>query len=425
MGKQKGQQTYGKKKAPEKQNSAGVQETFSDSFDKPAEKQYDFISEDVMPTPKDMVGRSKSRLVALVLCLAVFFGILASISYAVSNGVLEYIAKKNNEAERTPIQLGGGSVDSDQTEHAIITDISVLAETVEGAVVQVYTVTETGDGLFSDTLTSKEDYYGIVIADDGQNFYVLSDYDVLASSKSLVLKFGDVTTEGRIVGFNSTLNIAVIVVKYADYYMEDFSGVKILEFAAPGSVERGSAVMAVGAPNGIVGSIDYGIITSGNNFYPVSDLNVNVFTSNLHYYKDAAGVVVNMEGKICGILSDIYAEKAITSFVSTDNMTALIEYLANNSALLYTGAVCEDVTGEILRKAGCSNGIYVQKVESGSPADEAGLRSGDIITHFGDEPLYSVDEYTKCVYDAGYDGKISIRVKRNGTDKVITLTVAK
>lgn len=387
------------------------------------EEKYEFISEHVVRTPKEVVKGSKIRMVALVLCLAVFFGILASISYAISNGIFEYIAKKNNEEKREPIQLGSNSI---ETEHAIITDITQLAEKVQGAVVKVYSVSESSDGLFSETITSKEEYFGVVFADDGENYYVLTDYDSISTAKSLALVFeGGASTEGLLVGYNTALNIAVLVVKHADYYMEDFSQVTVLEFASAGSVQLGSAIMAIGAPNGIVGSIDYGIITSDDNSMPIADLDLNVSTTNLHYYAKSAGVVINMEGKICGIITDKFAENGVPSFMSTDNLINQIEYLANETFMLYTGVVCENVTAEVLDKAGCDNGIYVNKVEEGSPADNAGLRSGDMIITVNGNAVNTVEDYTSFMYEAGYEGKLELVIMRNGSEKNATITVDK
>lgn len=389
-------------------------------------KNYDFISESVVSTPKELIRGSKWRMVALVLCLAVFFGILASLSYALSNGVIDYIARKNSDAGRNPIDLGSVNNGQSVSNQAIVTDVSQLAEIARKSVVEISAVTETGGGIFSDMLTNSEEYSGIVIFDDGKNYYVLSEYASLASAGSLRLKFsGGASTEGRIVGYDTELDIAVILVKYEDYYMEDFSEVRTLEFAPQGSVVVGSPVMAIGAPNGIVGSIDYDIVTSEGNESSVADISLNICTTGMKYCDKSSGVVINMEGQICGIITDTYEEEGLFSFMSTDNMLPLVEQLANNASLLYTGAVCENIPEDVLKKAGCENGIYVNKVEEGSPADEAGMRSGDIIVSSDETVIKSVDDYTKLIYQAGYEGKLELHIKRNSSEKDITIVVEK
>lgn len=388
------------------------------------EKQYDFISEDIVPTPKAVVKGSKTRMVALVLCLAVFFGILASISYAISNGIFEYIATKNDESNREAISLGGGEGSSE--EPRVAADISELVNLADKAVVGIRTVTESDSGLYSDTLTSIEEYFGVVIYDDGTNYYILSEYDSIKSFPRLQVVFqGSSAAEGRIVGYDETLNLAVLVVNYGNYYMENFSGTEPLVFASAGSVVKGSAVVAVGAPNGIVGSIDYGIVTATGNMYPTADISLNICTANMNYYEKSAGVVLNMNGRICGIITDVYADNEVFSFISTDNLLPLIEQMANDISLLYTGAVCEDVPADVLENAGCENGIYVKKVEQGSPADTAGLRSGDIIVAAGSERIFSADDYTEEVYSLGYEGVLELTVMRNGTEKKISVIIGK
>lgn len=388
------------------------------------EKEYDFISEDVVTTPKQVVKGSKLRMVALVLCLAVFFGILASISYAISNGIWEYIARKNNEAGRKDISLT--DEDKTVTSHTIVTDVSELTDKVKGGVVNIRAIVESGDGLFSNPIISTEEYSGIVFADDGSNYYILTQYSSISEATELNVYFeGGAVTGGSIIGYDKTLDLAVLLVAHSSYYMQDFSKVRVLEFADEDSVVKGSAVLAIGAPNGIVGSIDYGIITSDNNPYPMADICLKLSTINIHYYEKAAGAVVNMEGKICGISTNVYSDREIPAFISTDNLRVLLEHLANEGELLYTGAVCENVTQDVLGAAGCENGIYVKKVEEGSPADKAGLRNGDIIISCNDKEIIEVDDYTTMIYETGFDEEIKLKVVRNGDNREIKLTIGK
>ncbi len=420
------------KTAEGKKENAEGKETVTDNGTEPFHKDegtenYQFLSEAVVPssTPGQVIRGSKVRLAALVLCLAVFFGILASLSYAVTNGIIDYIARKNSDSDRTPVHLGNDENTANQ-QQAIITDVSKLAESVKGAVVTVKALTESQGGVFSEMLTNSEEFGGVVISDDGSNYLVLTEYESIASASSLSLEFeGGASAEGRIVGYDSDINIAIILVEHKDYYMQDFSGVKVLEFAPAGSVVVGGAVLAIGAPNSIVGSIDYGIVTSTKNQYPLADMCLNVSTAGIRYVKDSSGVIINMEGKICGIISDYYAEKEIFSYISTDGLLPVIEQLANNASLLYTGAVCENIPADILKAAEFENGIYVQRVEEGSPADKAGLRSGDIIISSGDTQMISVQDYTDLIYESGYESKIKLKVKRNNTEKEITVEIGK
>lgn len=389
------------------------------------DQNYNFLSEDVFSGSKGKGKRSKAGTVALVLCLAVLFGLLASISYAVSNGVIEYIARKQEDASRKNVSISNSNdEDKDENENVILTDISRLAKSVEGSVVVVQTKVESSDGIFSGKLKSGNEYCGFVIGDDSNNFYIMTPYSLISEAAQLYVRFGeDAVIQARVVGQNQLLDLAILIVNYSSVFMEDLSNVKVLKFAQPGTVTVGTPVMAIGSPNGIIGSIDYGIITSEKNSSPLPDVNLNISTTNMHYYNNASGVIVNMNGEICGLITRIYSDIQVSTFISTDNIITQLEHMINKSFMLYTGAVCENVSAEVLENAGCTNGIYVNKVEEGSPADKAGLRSGDIIVSSGDTLIKTVDDYSALLYSVGYGSKFDLTVKRSGSDKTITITV--
>jgi C-terminal processing protease CtpA/Prc len=69
------------------------------------------------------------------------------------------------------------------------------------------------------------------------------------------------------------------------------------------------------------------------------------------------------------------------------------------------------------------NGVLINGVENGSPADEAGIEDGDVIVEFDGKKIESTDELRKLVADAGAGDEVTVKVVRDGQTKTLKLTI--
>ena len=73
-------------------------------------------------------------------------------------------------------------------------------------------------------------------------------------------------------------------------------------------------------------------------------------------------------------------------------------------------------------KVTVDSGIYVAKVEKGSPADIAGIRSGDIITKLANEKVGSMAKLRQVMYNLDVGNQVDIEIRRDG--RVFTKKIA-
>lgn len=178
--------------------------------------------------------------------------------------------------------------------------------------------------------------------------------------------------------------------------------------------------MAIGSPNGAHNSIDYGIVTSGGNYSGVADMRVEVMTSNMAYYKNGRGLVINANEEICGIILNQTKADAVFSFVNTTTINSWIEKMINEGSLPYAGIHIEELKEEDKTEA-ISKGVFVNSVELGSPAEKAGVRAGDIIVSADDIPITSVSEYTNALFAHKAKETFLVKVMRDGMERLATI----
>jgi S1-C subfamily serine protease len=78
-----------------------------------------------------------------------------------------------------------------------------------------------------------------------------------------------------------------------------------------------------------------------------------------------------------------------------------------------------------VRLSDADNGAQVVEVTSGSPADDAGLQQGDVITEVDGDEIASGDDLRRAVAAAEPGDKLELTVQRNGETKTVTATLGK
>jgi len=89
------------------------------------------------------------------------------------------------------------------------------------------------------------------------------------------------------------------------------------------------------------------------------------------------------------------------------------------------GMTLEEITPDLARRFGLveKSGLLVVQVENNSPAEEAGIRQGDVILELDQEPVKNLDEYTKRIQQYKKDDTILFLIKRRGTTLYLTLKI--
>ena len=277
---------------------------------------------------------------------------------------------------------------------------------------------------------------GFIYKQDINNYYLLTNYHVISGGDNVGVQF----TNGEefkvdIVGGD----------KYADIAVLKYSGSLQLQVAKIGSSEDmrvGDTVFAIGAPldsEVYSWSVTRGVLSGKDRLVEVSTSNSNTSDWIMRVMQtDAAINSGNSGGPLCNVNGDVIGVtnmKLVNSGVEGMGFAIPVEDAIKYADALVSG---EDVSRPYIgismvdannrtyaSKYGISprTGVIVESSGAGSPAEKAGLTTGDIIIGINDYEIVSVASlrYTLYKYKAG--DTITVKFIRNGSEKTTKLTL--
>jgi len=148
---------------------------------------------------------------------------------------------------------------------------------------------------------------------------------------------------------------------------------------------------------------------------------------------NSGGALVNASGQVIGINSSKFASEEIEGMgfaIPMATAEPILEELMNQETIAeedqaYLGIMGKDISGEYVEAYNLPEGIYVSQVSSGSPAEEAGIQSGYIITKINNKSVTTLAELqeklSKC--RAGDKGTVTVLISDNGSYEEKTLQV--
>jgi len=263
---------------------------------------------------------------------------------------------------------------------------------------------------------------GFVYDDKG---HILTNNHVVESAGKITVTFYDGTeAAATVVGADPQSDVAVIKVENTSY--------RPLPKGTSGKLRVGDLVMAVGSPFGLSQTVTTGIISATER----NDVHINEYESFLQ--TDAAinpgnsgGPLVDMNGQVVGVNSAIvtgsHGNDGVGFAIPIDMATQLADKLIKDGKVSRAriGIILEPLTPAMARQLGLdpkTRGVIVGQVLKDSPAEKAGLKTGDVITNFRGNTVQSVPTFRLSVAasDAGSPFELTyIREGKEHTTKVV------
>lgn len=378
----------------------------------------DIIKEEVIVNkPKKSSKKKNDSSVAVVLIFSIFLSFVCGAIGAylmVSNYTVESVVKNITTSE------------------LVETSISTSVDKVYGSTVVIVAYK---NGKLVSTGT------GFVYKKDNKNAYIMTNNHVIDDADSVKVEFNDKSEkiEAKILGGEVYSDIAVLTIDAKE------AG-DAVEIGKSEDIKLGDTVFTVGSPMGITykGTITKGIVSGKDRM-----VEVNLTGNTTDYYMkviqiDAAVNPGNSGGPLCDVSGNVIG--IISLKIVKDEVEGMGFAIPIEDALKYANAI-ED-GGEIARPYigismldlseeyylwqnritipdGVDEGIAILEVVSGSPADKAGLKKGDIIVKLGDADVGSLAEFRYELYRHDIGEKVSVTYYRNGKKDSTTITLGK
>ncbi|HUP60531.1 MAG TPA: trypsin-like peptidase domain-containing protein [Thermoanaerobaculia bacterium] len=264
---------------------------------------------------------------------------------------------------------------------------------------------------------------GFVWSRDG---IIVTNNHVVEGASRITVNFQDGSQHpARLLGVDPDSDLAVLRV--------DAKNLAAAPIGTSSDLMIGETVVAVGNPFGLSGTVTTGVVSALGRSVP-SETQGRTYTDFIQTDAsinpgNSGGPLLNIEGKVIGINVAIYAQAQGIGFaIPVDRAKKVIQDLLRYGEVhaAWLGAVTATLTPEEAKRLGHSaqRGALVVRVFSGSPAAQAGLRSGDVITAVGGKPVDSRESFTTSTATLGTNQPVDISVMRNGSARVIQVRPA-
>jgi putative serine protease PepD len=248
---------------------------------------------------------------------------------------------------------------------------------------------------------------------------IATNAHVVEGANSISVETNDGKTHrATLVGSDATTDVAVIRIDAGE------SSLHPLTFGDSTALQVGDPVVAIGDPFGLADSVSAGIvsalgrtITSPDN-HPIQDA---IQTDAAVNHGNSGGPLFNGQGQVVGITSQIYADDSTSGNVGIGFAvpSATVERIANE--LIADGHASHPYLGVSLADA--DGGARVTQVATGSPAADAGVNAGDVITAIDDRAVSSADDVVTRLAAMSPGDSVSLTVTRNGGSTTIRATL--
>ena len=149
-----------------------------------------------------------------------------------------------------------------------------------------------------------------------------------------------------------------------------------------------------------------------------------LLTTDMYGSSLGSGVLTNLNGQIIGIIDMSYNTEDLQNHICAIGITelkSLIEDLSNGKNRAYLGVHGTTIPGDMQTQLELPAGAYITKTEMNSPAMQAGIQSGDIITSINGIKVTSYEQLISNLSLCSPDDTIPIVVKRQGPNDYIDL----
>ena len=289
---------------------------------------------------------------------------------------------------------------------------------------------------------------GVIVGKNDSELLIATNNHVVEGASSLSVGFIDKeSVEGEVKGTDVKNDLAVVSVKLSDIPKDTMNQIKIATVGDSDELQLGDQVVAIGNALGYGQSVTSGYVSALDRDLTLTDQNGTTINSTGLIQTDAAinegnsgGALLNMNGELIGINEAktassstgtavdnigfaIPIDKAETSLKQLMNLTTREK--VDESQASYLGIEGQDVSEEATELYGIPSGVVVAEVVENGPADEAGVKKGDILTELDGRSISNMEQLHEVLeyYAAGEKVDLVVQRADNGAYQEQTLSI--
>ena len=264
---------------------------------------------------------------------------------------------------------------------------------------------------------------GVIISQDG---YIVTNNHVVDGASALIVSLSDGRSlPGKLVGADALTDLAVVQV--------DDGNLPTADFGDSDATVVGESVIAIGNPMGLEfqGSVTSGVVSALNRTLGDDDARIKLVQTDAAINPgNSGGALVNMDGKVIGINSAKIVANGVEGIGLAIPSNAVQNVI---SAIMEKGYVPRPYLGVSIfdqqsaarygYQLNLKKGVYIFQVVPGGPADQAGLRKGDVITAIDGDDIKGVSDLRAKIAEHSVGDKVELTIQRGGQERKASLTL--
>lgn len=397
---------------------------------------------------KEKKPMSVGKKWGMVLAMGAVFGLVAG---GVFTGTAVIGTKLTGGASETNVTIPTTqtSMSADQESSSTGSGMSVkdVAASAMPSLVAISTLTveevQTFFGVASQEVPASGT--GVIVGQNDEELLIATNNHVVSGAKQLSVSFIDAATiEGQIKGTDEANDLAVVAVKLSDIPEETQSQIKVAVMGDSDAMEVGEQVVAIGnalgsgqsVTSGYVSAMDRDITSTDESTGQQSVSEGLIQTDAAINPGNSGGALLNMKGELIGINEAKYSSTQVEGMgfaipiskaepILENLMSLTTRYKVDDADASYVGITMQDVESSVSQAYGIPAGVRIESVVEDGPADEAGIKEGDILTKFDGRTVTNAAGLKEILsyYAAGETVEITVERADDGEYKEKTLSI--
>ena len=262
---------------------------------------------------------------------------------------------------------------------------------------------------------------GVIVSPEG---HILTNNHVVEGADEITVKLGKSGHEYKAtkIGTDPESDLAILKI--------EGKNLPAITFADSENVRVGDVVLAVGNPFGFTQSVTMGIVSAlGRNREMNMDLGFMNFiqTDASINPGNSGGALVDTDGRLIGVNTAIYSRtggnQGIGFAVPGNLARGVMDSILKNGRMIrgYLGVMLQPLNEDLAKefKIQDDKGALVGDVPPGSPAQKAGIKTGDVVVAVDDKPVDGVNELMLMVAAKSPGTEVKVKLLRDGKETIV------
>ncbi|PKN59948.1 MAG: peptidase [Deltaproteobacteria bacterium HGW-Deltaproteobacteria-11] len=261
---------------------------------------------------------------------------------------------------------------------------------------------------------------GFIISADG---YIFTNNHVIERADRILVKLSDGREyKAEVIGRDAKTDLALIKIKPGN-------SLPVVEIGDSEKIRVGEWVIAIGNPFGLEQTVTAGIVSAKGRVIGAGPYDNFIQTDASINPGNSGGPLFNIDGKVIGVNTAIVAQGQGIGFAIPISMAKnILPDLKSKGKVTrgWMGISVQDVTEDIAKslKLNQRSGALISEVFKGDPADNAGLRPGDVILEINGKSITDTHQLLILIASFHVGDKVRVKVLRDGQEKTFDVTVA-